>query len=246
MKLGFGNMKTDSKLVNKKSCHWGMLALRLVPAAFIFLFAVPAHGQPASLTLVAEGGLTTAWLRNADLSPQFEHGSRQGYAYGVALAFRVNHFVSVVTGFGMERKGSSFEFRLENQPLEKLHGKSNFDYLVIPLMVRFKSRQRLAFFADAGGYYGRLLEQLNFTDPQSNYVGTETDLTSAYSKKDYGLVAGAGLGYALNEWVGLLFTTRLSVGLADTRDGAIRTSSIAFLAGLEFSPWTSIPSDGDE
>lgn len=148
----------------------------------------------------------------------------------------LNNIFGIRTGMGFERKGNQaiVEFTTATgEPAGQGKIKHNFDYLTVPILIRFNTKQKIKFYFVAGPYIGFLVNR-------TNIVREETiDVKEDFSTIDLGLHLGLGLLIPLSEKLELDVGLREELGLINTSelpvydDGAVRTNSFGVVFGLK-------------
>jgi hypothetical protein len=124
-----------------------------------------------------------------------DHQSGLGFSAGISAQFHVNKHWSVVTDINFERKGTHSDGVLTDnlgEVIGTFRCKQQFDYLALPVLVRYHFGEQIQFFVNAGPFVGYLLHQNNKIS--SDLFG----LTSYSSKADFNpLDAGVSAGFGM-------------------------------------------------
>jgi len=188
-----------------------------------------------------EGGFNVSSLRGSEIFD--DHTSAIGYSGGLSFQYNFKKIFSLRTGGYFERKGSSFYYEVRSASGGKLgtaDGKEKFDYLTVPVLVRATFGNKLAYFFNAGPYFGFLLKQVEHIDGYHDSPETNDDHTDFYKGTETGLSVGLGLAYVLKEKFALSFEARNNLGLTNTSaveiydGGSIKTNALNFLLGFSY------------
>jgi len=188
-----------------------------------------------------ESGVSIANITYGDPNISKLYKNRLGYAAGLTFQYNFPKGGSLCTGIMYERKGASSDVTFTDNT-GNITGQTiihdNFDYLVVPLMLRgtFASN----FFIEAGPYVGLLLKHAwKFKDKvilSSGDVLEEIDFTKGTEDAEFGVSAGIGISPALSDKIVLSFEIKDHKGLTDIslHDEQVTTNSLLFLVGAAY------------
>jgi len=86
---------------------------------------------------------------------------------------------------------------------------SRFDYLSLPVSIKYYTSQKKTFYINTGLFLGLLLDQKNFDDGRE----AELFLDPEFKRLDYGLLLGIGYDIYIDDYNTLSITLRNSLGL---------------------------------
>jgi hypothetical protein len=144
-----------------------------------------------------------------------DHQSGLGFSTGITAQFHVNKHWSVVTDINFERKGTHSDGVLTDnlgEVIGTVRCKQQFDYLCLPVLVRYHFGEQIRFFVNAGPYVGYLLQQ-------NNKISSDLIGPSSYSSKadfiplDAGVSAGFGMTALINSKFSYAIELRNNLGI---------------------------------
>lgn len=163
------------------------------------------------------------------------HGTL-GYSGGIAFQHNWGKGIALRTNIAYERKGGEGEFEFTDKYGASI-GKGivnlNFDYLTIPVLLRFTFGKRVKYFINGGSYIGYLIKQ-TFVFKGTN-IDYESNNTASYNSLDAGISLGTGLQYPMNEKWFLSSEIRGNMGLFSTTPfGDTKVNSVNLLLGIAY------------
>lgn len=202
----------------------------------IFLFAsIAFFAQPA---IGIEGGPNFSFLRGSDNVSELTD-PLIAFSAGLAFQYHFSDILSVRTGPSFERKGGTQTYTVPaygpgglSTTEEKM--RINFDYVIVPVLVRASFGGGVRFFVNAGPYAGYLLNQTNVDHTKKKYVYTEH-----YKKLDYGVSGGLGIAIPIGDQFDFNVEIRDNFGLANVSDNTfyndvIQHNCASLLVGFTF------------
>jgi Outer membrane protein beta-barrel domain len=194
-----------------------MLKFKLLVASFAFIsFPIAAQAQFRSiLKSIDEVEVVSGpSLISLHGSSSLDEGkkSKIGYVVGIGSYWHLNGRFSLATKFTFERKGINHFFQgkyfdHKTQQLEKgeVISKLNFDYLSLPITIRYFLDSKKSFYAEAEAYASYLLKCRSISDYSWQQANGYSDMKDRYYDVDGGILLR--LGYKF--WI----TDNTSVGL---------------------------------
>jgi hypothetical protein len=165
-----------------------------------------------------------------------------GFSAGITTQFRLTQKFAVQTSLGIERKGAlskGFVSDTLGMTIGEFSCQNQFDYLVLPVLLRYHFGKQNLFFVNAGPYLGYLLRQNNKVKSELFPNYSYSDI--AYFKQlDAGVTAGFGMNIPLNEVLVLSVECRDNLGVSNISKlpvvdgGKNQTNSINFLFGMHY------------
>lgn len=212
------------------------------PVILLISLVIQAQSYQFELSAVAGPGFARVWgkpakkeLKEQEVIPSFHAG--------IGLQFNAPKIFSLRTGIFVERKG--FVLPLEGIDKEgnpaTYKYQSKYNYITVPLLLRFSVGKRVQFFAQAGGFVSALFRiQVQLKDLGLNQINP-----GGYRYVDAGFSCGLGLkGY---------ITPRLSLSLeainntgflslirnTESKDQQFKNNATHFLVSIAYSfiPW---------
>jgi hypothetical protein len=210
----------------------------------VLLSSSLSFSQSNKINVGIEGGSGLASLRG-NLVENADHQSRIGYTGGLTLQYNFKNKISICTGVSYEPKGDRYEANLVNENIDKIGTSevtSNFDYIIIPLLIRQSFGKKIIGFFNVGGYYGYLLKQTDEYEPVNGFAAIEIQGPEFLKRKDIGISGGAGIAFPLKEKFMISVEVRENLGLThiskgpDWSEGRLETNSINLLVGFIYKP----------
>lgn len=212
---------------------------KIILIACLFII-MNGYSQRNKIDAGLEGGFNISSLRRTYLG-EYQKGYSNLIAYsgGGFLQYNFPKIISVRTGAYYEKKGATYKedvtiIQTTGGVIEKTGVKENFEYLLVPVLIKATFGSKINYFVNAGPYVGFLLKQTKSIDSYDGKPAEEREFTDNYSRTEYGLSAGLGLGYNLNEKIGLSFEVRDNLGntnLISIFEESLKTNTLNFLFG---------------
>lgn len=187
-----------------------------------------------------EGGAGLALLRGNKIAESVLRPG-PGFAGGITYEYTFSKLFSFRTALSYERKNCQANFVFANNTgVFTTKTVFQFDYAVLPLLLRLKLGESIKFTAQAGPFAGYLLRQQEVST-SSNFGKQKTVLTANYLPFDFGLSLGLGLLVPLTKNISLTGEFRGNLGLYNISrlpvydNESIKTSSALVLAGLVYN-----------
>jgi Outer membrane protein beta-barrel domain len=207
---------------------------RLLPAAAVLLFAgaVSSASGVGRFTLGVKGGLNSANLRVKSDITTSTFQTRNGFAWGGFIEYRISDLFAIQLEVLDSPKGSTLQQAISGTNYDTT---LRYSYTEVPLLIKLAQGggSRLAPSLYAGAYWAKLREAtIRATNGRDDFIEELTDQRST----DLGLVFGLALDYDLGPFL-LTGDIRYGLGLADVDQGAGSTLNhrvFTFLAGIGF------------
>lgn len=211
----------------------------------IFLLsALSCYTQQYQFELSATAGPGFACIWGAPAKNEFkEQQLIPSFHAGIGLQFNARKIFSLRTGVFVERKGftlpiSSFD-KDGNTVIYKYQSKYN--YVTIPLLLRFSIGKRIQFFAQAGGFVSALFR----SHIQLKELGLNQINPSGYRYVDAGFSGGLGLKGYITPRLSLSFEVINNTGFmpiiknTQNKEQHLKNNSTNFLfsIGYAFIEW---------
>jgi len=203
---------------------------------FIFLicFTLSFTVLSQNLKIGIEGGASYTNLRGNSIAEKSE--SLFSHLIGVYGEFPISEQVFLKGGLNYERKGSKIDSRIDDYngiPLESYTINNSYNYLTLPILIKYQFNGQVKFFINGGPYVGYLLNSKSKTKSTNDY-----DTSYLYKKIDFGLVAGVGMLIPFNDNFQFSLEIRDNLGVINISkvdvvgSGTIKTNSLNFLLGV--------------
>ena len=217
------------------------------------LGALPVTAQTPATSVGVLIGPSMIWLRG-DYYLQDLYEPDYGFGAGLFAQRRLTDRFGFRLEALYERKGALVDFGTAypvSTPggsgatrTEPYRDHRRFNYLTIPLLLRFATGAPEKYFLQAGPYVGVLLCQRDVVRLQGKT--TKDDFTSSYKGLDAGLTVAVGSVVRRWDRVHVTIEARGSWGLVDIADfdnatsamvgQQVRTTSVGLLLGVAFDP----------
>jgi hypothetical protein len=207
----------------------------------VITFQAPLHAQ-YKIEMGLEGGATRSVFRGNEFLNK-QHLPAIAFSSGLTFQYNFSKYIALRTGLAFERKstrvggtyseyaGSAFNFKM----------RYNFDYLVLPLLLRASLGEKVKFSMGAGPFLAYLLKQKTVvTEGRSHLNGLDNENTGYYKSLDFGITLGAGVQVPMKEKIALSFEVRNNLGMNDistlpiSNNGTIKTNSTQLLLGIVY------------
>jgi hypothetical protein len=212
-----------------------------IPCLFL---AMASAAQDKVLSIGIEGGSALSTQYGFERNKDYTYGKPVNVTGGLSLMINLSRHLSIKTGLNYERKGQAInaQFYYNNgiMTVKEIH---DFDYATIPLVLRAGwGKKKVRRFIALGGYGSYLLDKtkttLNYSDIRWNAFVHDKNFVKEY---DYGLIAGIGFTYSINEHVLLSCELRDNLGLENIsrfpmiNGGELKNHSGSFLIGIFYN-----------
>jgi|DEB19_MinimDraft_2_1074335.scaffolds.fasta_scaffold26154_1 opacity protein-like surface antigen len=202
--------------------------------AILFLFCNQLNAQTNKFEIGVEASPSFTFLKGSRIEKYYN--GTLGFSGGISFQYNCGKRTALRTNIAYERKGGEGEFEFTDNYGASI-GKGvvnlNFDYLTIPVLVRFTFGKRIKYFLNGGSYFAYLIKQtLVFKGANSN---GEINNTASYNSLDAGISLGTGLQYPINEKWFLGSEIRGNMGLLNTLpSGDTKVNSVNLLLGIAY------------
>ena len=207
---------------------------RVLFLGLLLMFSSKAFSQESNVKIGLQLSATNPSFINNYIDNEF----RLSYATGLTFDYQINDNLSLMSGFGYERKGSKSHITVIDQN-NNLLGKGdinfNYDYIGIPLMLIYHSEANNGIYFGGGSYATYLLKATSNSKIEifDNQVFTEDT-----NRVDIGLALVVGYVKPLSENIYLDIAIREYYGLSKLDKHATksrRNSSIGIQFALKFA-----------
>src|SRR6218665_1532848 len=224
-------------------------SLRMKKNLFLLLFALLPFFQMQAqhkFKLGINGGATYSKFRNQDVGTiNGTYGF--GFMAGLSAEYYLKDNLSLKANLSYDRKSSRAKSTLsvreyyDSYPIvyrQKIT--YNYDYLTLPIMVKFDFGKNKDFFINGGPFIGYLLQSELKSKMKPSYPTDPLDTTDSYNSFDYGLTVGFGKIVKLTEKTDLSIEVRDNLGLSKMNDFEtyggkdIRSNSFNLIIGCSF------------
>ncbi len=210
----------------------------------LLTLSLATFAQPKLNLIGIEAGPSYSSLRGNDYINEY-HDPRFGFAGGVTVELSLKNNLSLKSGIGYERKGSSIEFPYINEygiQTGTTHIKENFDYIAIPVLLRTGFGKESRFFFNIGPSFNFLLKQTEHYDAIEDFPEQNNDNTDSFRTSELALSVGIGTIIPINKRFSFSCELRDNLGLSNigkaksADGGGIKTNAVNLLVGVSFKP----------
>jgi hypothetical protein len=206
-----------------------------------FLAINTLYAQTSKIDFGLQGSPSLISMRGNEILSDLYY-SGMGFSVGISAQFHVNKNTSLVTDLCFERKGAHTDGVITDMlgdVIGTFKSQLQFDYLTLPVLVRYSFGEQIRIFVNAGPYMGYLLQQNNKIS--SDLVGPSSYSSKTdYKSTDFGVAAGFGMTAQINSKLSYTVELRNNLGLKNisvfpvVNDGKIQTNALNLLVGLRY------------
>ena len=242
--------------INKRNLKPKKTQLKFTKKLFLIAalsFTFFTFFQNSKIKFGFQAGLNYSNFRSYDIPSSFNQMYSESPAFAflgsVNVEFGISDKISLKLELNYERKSQKADNIIElrqnfDDPSQiyKFTTKKNYDYLIIPILLKYNFKDKNSFFLNGGPFIGYLLKSKltnNLDAPEFNT--SDLDTTNDNKKTDYGISLGFGKNFDLKNNKSISIEIRENLGLADTskveywNGKNLRTNSINFLIGFSFN-----------
>jgi hypothetical protein len=224
---------------------------KLLLSISFLLIATLSYSQNSKIKFGIQAGLNYSDFRGYEIpvTPLYSESPAFAYLGGINVEYLIKEKLSLKLDLNYERKSQKADNTLEifdNNGSSKVYNftsKKNYDYLVLPIMIKYSFTNRNSFFINGGPYIGYLLKS-NITNDLGNIDGVinEPFETTKYNNRtDFGLSIGLGKNFELKENNSIFIEIRENLGLINTSkntvmgNGTVKTNSLNLIIGYSLN-----------
>jgi hypothetical protein len=210
----------------------------------IVAFVLPARlaAQSGSFLVGIQGGPTRSILYGNTYLSQGSNAAIN-FASGLILQYGLSKHFSLRLDPSFERKGSKRDGLMilpNNNSFSQTYSRTNFDYIVAPLLINGTFGRKVQLLVNAGGYFGLLLREQEKTVVEGETRVTDNN-TNNFQRADYGAVLGLGVAVPFCKQFKASLEVRNNIGFNDIsvlpvmNNGAIKNNSTQLLFGCVYT-----------
>ena len=224
---------------------------KLLLSISFLLIATLSYSQNSKIKFGIQAGLNYSAFRGYEIpvTPLYSESPAFAYLGGINVEYLINEKLSLKLDLNYERKSQKADYTLEifdNNGSSKIYNftsKKNYDYLVLPIMIKYSFTNRNSFFINGGPYIGYILKS-NITNDLGNIDGLNNEpfeTTKYNNKTDFGLSIGLGKSFELKENNSIFIEIRENLGLTNTSkntvmgNGTVKTNSLNLIIGYSLN-----------
>lgn len=226
---------------------------KLLLSISLLLISFLNYAQNSNIKFGIHAGLNYSTFYGYDIPAAFDpvYSESPAFAYlgGINFEYQIKEKLSLKLELNYERKSQKGDNHIELTDVDgftksyNFTSKKNYDYLVLPIMVKYNFGNKNSFFANGGPFIGYLLKS-NLTNDLEDIEGinNDTDDTTDFnSKTDFGLSIGLGKKIEINEKNTISIEIRENLGLTNTSkdkvwgNGEAKTNSLNLIIGYQLN-----------
>lgn len=222
----------------------------LIFALFTTIFT---YSQNSKFKFGFEAGLNYSKLRGYEIPSSFDkvYSESPDFAYlgGVSIEYEIKEKLRLKVALTYERKVQKATNLVElrenfDEPTQiySFTSKTKYDYLVLPILLKYNFSPKNSIFLNGGPFIGYLLQSKLTNDFVVSGVNTNDVNTTKDNKKiDFGLSFGVGKNFEFSNNKTFHLEIRDNLGLTNTskmdvwNGGTVKTNSLNLIAGLTFN-----------
>jgi hypothetical protein len=194
--------------------------------------------QQNKIDIGLEGGPSITFLRGNEILSTY-HTLKIDFSCGLFFQYNFPKIFSLRTNIAFERKGSSMSFLttdLNGNPTA-IKGRTNLNYLTIPVLFRLTFGKKITYYFNVGTFIGYLISQSYI---YNNIGYLSSDNASQYKSFDFGISGGLGFAIPVRNKFSISCELRNNLGLLNIakgevyNNGSIKTNSTNLLIGLSY------------
>ena len=224
---------------------------KLLLSISFLLIATLSYSQNSKIKFGIQAGLNYSNFRGYEIpvTPLYSESPAFAYLGGINVEYLIKEKLSLKLDLNYERKSQKADNTLEifdnngSSTVYNFTSKKNYDYLVLPIMIKYSFTNRNSFFINGGPYIGYLLKS-NITNDLGNIDGLNNEpfeTTKYNNKTDFGLSIGLGKSFELKENNSIFIEIRENLGLTNTSkntvmgNGTVKTNSLNLIIGYSLN-----------
>ena len=187
------------------------------------------YSQNSNIKFGIQAGLNYSTFLGYDVPAAFDpvYSESPAFAFlgGINLEYQIKEKWSLKMELNYERKSQKADNNMEFVDMNgdaygayHFTSKKNYDYLVLPIMVKYCFSENNSFYLNGGPFIGYLLNS-NVTNDLEDIEGINNEpveTTNLNNKTDFGLSIGLGKIIEINEKGSIFIEIRENLGLTNT------------------------------
>ncbi|POS01488.1 outer membrane protein with beta-barrel domain [Flavobacterium croceum DSM 17960] len=209
--------------------------------------------QNSKIKFGFQTGLNYSNFRGYNIPASFNqvYSESPAFAYlgGFNFEYQFKEKLSLKLELNYERKSQKGDNNIEirqsfDEPAQAYNftTKRNYDYLVLPILLKYSFTNKNSFYVNGGPFIGYLLKS-KFTNNfnVAGFNSSDLETTKDNKKTDFGLSFGLGKNFELSNNKTINLEMRENLGLINTskidvwNGGTVKTNSINLIVGISFN-----------
>ncbi len=197
----------------------------------------PFVGVSIGINNVSLSKIDPLWLKGGSVSDKIS-SSVSKYTFMPFLygGYAFSNKLSLVTGFGSFNAGQHYTDSLIGQRVEDVN--LTIKNVYIPMLLRYTAGHGGSGFYFEVGPHVNLMQSAVMNNSSDLLGAYKTDVTSYFTKKDYGFTLGLGIHFQPNDHLGLQFGFRGIYGYQNINllspNTIVKTSALGLQIGAEY------------
>ncbi|HEX8017990.1 MAG TPA: porin family protein [Flavobacterium sp.] len=230
---------------------------KLLLSILFLLTSFLNYSQDSKIKYGIQAGLNYSDFRGYDIPDglDFFYSDSPAFAFlgGINFEYQIKERLSLKLEINYERKSQKLhtKYQIINEtPIIddeigefEVKAKRNYDYLVLPLMVKYNFGNKNSFYVNGGPFIGYLLKSnLEDKEYENGSLASRTEeTTNNNNRTDLGLSIGLGKSIKINEKNSIFIEIRENLGLSNTSkykvwgNGEIKTNSFNLIVGYSLN-----------
>ncbi len=215
----------------------------------ITLITFKTTAQESKVKFGVQAGLTYSKFRGYESFT----GEKPGFSYlfGVSLQYKLDESLSLRADLSYDRKtqvtkGSTIDWYSDSPVISpdaiyNFKGTTYLNYITLPIMLKFNFTRNKSFYINGGPYLGYLLKSgMKYETSRPQDSDEDIEDTKYRKSIDFGISAGFGKEFKLNDNHSIYVELRENLGLTDIAkpamptDESMKTNSLNLITGFTF------------
>ena len=224
---------------------------KLLLSITFLLISFLNYSQNSKIKFGIQAGLNYSDFRGYEIpvTPLYSESPAFAFLGGINFEYLINEKLSLKLELNYERKSQKADNTLEifdNNGSSKVYtftSKKNYDYMVLPIMMKYSFSNKNSFYINGGPFIGYLLKS-NITNDLENINGLNNgpfETTKYNNKTDFGISIGLGKNFEIKEKNSIFIEIRENLGLSNTskntgmENGTVKTNSLNLIIGYSLN-----------
>lgn len=224
---------------------------KLLLSISFLLISFLNYSQNSKIKFGIQAGLNYSDFRGYEIpvTPLYSESPAFAFLGGINVEYLINEKLSLKLELNYERKSQKADNTLEifdNNGSSKVYNftsKKNYDYMVLPIMMKYSFSNINSYYINGGPFIGYLLKS-NITNDLENIDGLNNgpfETTKYNNKTDFGLSIGIGKNFEIKEKNSIFIEIRENLGLSNTsknaviENGTVKTNSLNLIIGYSLN-----------
>lgn len=223
--------------------------MKKIIISLTLLITIFSYSQNSKIKFGLQTGLNYSNFRGYTIPAEFDpyYSESPGFAYlgGINMEYQIKEKLSLKIELNFERKSqkadNTIELRQNFDEPSQIYNfvtKRNYDYLVLPILLKYCFEDKNSFYINGGSFIGYLLKSQFTNNLNAPGIDSSSLNTTKDNKKiDFGLSLGLGKNIDLSNNKTFSIEIRENLGLTKTskldvwNGGNVKTNSLNLIIG---------------